>query len=116
MTVYQTLRALAVNVIAIYSRARRNRRKPDSMTTVDPCVERLYSLDELMELPRYCAMRGHFLRETNAISTCMSLSPFVRCSKMRNGCGLTRAKGLAFASRRRITTVNILTQCPKPLS
>ena len=47
------LRALAVNVIAIYSRARRKRRKPDSMTTVDPCVERLYSLDELMELRRY---------------------------------------------------------------
>jgi len=44
------LRALAVNVIAICSRARRKRRKPD---TVDPCVERLYSLDELMELRRY---------------------------------------------------------------
>ena len=47
------LRALAVNVVAIYSRARRKRRKPDSMTTVDPCVERLYSLDELMELRSY---------------------------------------------------------------
>ena len=46
---YIPLRALAVNVIAIYSRARRKRRKP----TVDPCVERLYSLDELMELRRY---------------------------------------------------------------
>jgi hypothetical protein len=50
---YIPLRALAANVIAIYSRARRKRRKPDSMITVDPCVERLYSLDELMELRRY---------------------------------------------------------------
>jgi hypothetical protein len=41
---YIPLRALAVNVIAIYSRSRRKRRKPDSMTTVDPSVERLYSL------------------------------------------------------------------------
>ena len=49
---YIPLRALAVNVIAIYSRSRRKRRKPDSMTTVDPCVERLYSLDELRGLRR----------------------------------------------------------------
>jgi hypothetical protein len=47
---YIPLRALAVNVIAMYSRARRKRRKPDSTTTVDPRVERLYSLDELTEL------------------------------------------------------------------
>jgi hypothetical protein len=46
------LRALAVNVIAIYSRSRRKRRTPDSMTPVDPRVERLYSLDELTELRR----------------------------------------------------------------
>jgi hypothetical protein len=39
-------------VIAIYSRSRRKRRKPDSMTTVDPGVERLYSLDELRGLRR----------------------------------------------------------------
>jgi hypothetical protein len=78
-------RAVAVNVIAICSRARRKRHKPDSMTTVDPCVERLDGLDELME-PRamYCARRGHFLRETNAISTFMSRSPFARCLKMKN--------------------------------
>jgi len=44
------LRALAAaNMIAIYSRSRRKRRKPDSMTTVDPRVERLYSLDELTD-------------------------------------------------------------------
>jgi hypothetical protein len=49
---YIPLRALAVNVIAIYSRARRKRRKPDSMTTLDPRVERLYSPDELTELRR----------------------------------------------------------------
>jgi hypothetical protein len=50
---YIPLRALAVNVIALYSRARRKRRKPDSMTTGDPRVERLYSLDELNELRRH---------------------------------------------------------------
>jgi hypothetical protein len=49
---YMPLRALAANVIAIYSRSRRKRRKPDSMPTVDPRVERLYSLDELTELRR----------------------------------------------------------------
>src|SRR6202171_5331717 len=49
---YMPLRALAFNVIAIYSRSRRKRRTPDSMTTVDPRVERLYSLDELTELRR----------------------------------------------------------------
>jgi hypothetical protein len=49
---YIPLRALAVSVIAIYSRSRRKRRKPDSMTTVDPGVERLYSLNELRELRR----------------------------------------------------------------
>jgi len=47
---YMPLRALAAaNMIAIYSRSRRKRRKPDSMTTVDPRVERLYSLDELTD-------------------------------------------------------------------
>jgi hypothetical protein len=49
---YMPLRALALNVIANYSRARRKRRKPDSMTTVDPRAERHYSLDELTELRR----------------------------------------------------------------
>jgi hypothetical protein len=49
---YIPLRALAVNVIAVYSRSRRKRRKPDSMTTADPHVEHLYSLDELGELRR----------------------------------------------------------------
>jgi len=49
---YIPLRALAVSVIAIYSRSRRKRRKPDSITTVDPGVERLYSLDELRGLRR----------------------------------------------------------------
>ena len=47
---YIPLRALAVSVIAIYARSRRKRRKPDSITTVDPGVERLYSLDELRGL------------------------------------------------------------------
>src|ERR1700676_4958877 len=45
------LRTLAANVIAIYSRSRHKRRKPDSMTT-ELLVERLYSLDELLELRR----------------------------------------------------------------
>jgi hypothetical protein len=49
---YIPLRALAVSVIAIYSRSRRKRRKPDSITTVDPGVERLYSLNELGRLRR----------------------------------------------------------------
>ena len=49
---YKPLRALAVNVIAVYSRSRRKRRKRDSTTTVDPGVERLYSLDELRKLRR----------------------------------------------------------------
>ena len=49
---YIPLRALAVNVIAIYSRSRRKRRKPVSMTTVEPLVKPLYSPDELMELRR----------------------------------------------------------------
>jgi hypothetical protein len=49
---YKPLKALAVNVIAVYSRSRRKRRKPDSMTTVDPRVEPLYSPDELGELRR----------------------------------------------------------------
>ena len=50
--VYIPFKALAVNVIAIYSRSRRKKRKPDSMTTVEPLVARLYSLDELLELRR----------------------------------------------------------------
>jgi hypothetical protein len=37
----------------------------------------------------YCAMRGHFLGDMNAISTCRSLSPFARYTKMRNGGGIT---------------------------
>src|SRR5450631_4650879 len=95
------LRALAVNVIAIYSRARRRRRKPDSIGTVDPCVERLYAWMNLWNCgAMYCAMRGHSLRETNAISTCMSQSPFVRFSKMRNGCGLTRVKAAVLSTDR----------------
>ena len=49
---YMPLRALAVNVIAIYSRSRRKRRKPDSITTIDSRAERLYSLDELTGLRR----------------------------------------------------------------
>jgi hypothetical protein len=49
---YIPLKALAVNVIAVYSRSRRKRRKRDSTTTVDPGVERLYGLDELEELRR----------------------------------------------------------------
>jgi hypothetical protein len=49
---YLPFKALAVNVIAIYSRSRRKKRKPTSMTTVEPLVARLYSLDELLELRR----------------------------------------------------------------
>jgi hypothetical protein len=49
---YIPLRALAVNVIAFYSRARRKRRTPDSTATVAPRAERLYSMDELTELRR----------------------------------------------------------------
>jgi hypothetical protein len=49
---YIPLKALAVKVIAIYSRSRRKRRKPDRMTSVEPLVERLYSRDELTKLRR----------------------------------------------------------------
>jgi hypothetical protein len=49
---YLPLRALAVDVIAFYSRSRRKRRKPDSTATVVPRAERLYSMDELTELRR----------------------------------------------------------------
>jgi hypothetical protein len=49
---YIPLKAFAVNVIALYSRARTKRHKPDSVVNVDPCVERLYSLDELTKLRR----------------------------------------------------------------
>ena len=87
---YIPLRALAVSVIAVYSRSRRKRRKPDSMTTVDPGVERLYSLDELRGCGAICcAMRVLFLRERSAISTGRSPSGFARCSKIRNGGGIT---------------------------
>jgi hypothetical protein len=48
---YIPLRALADNVLAIFSRSRRKRRNPDSMTTV-PLVKPLYTLDELAELRR----------------------------------------------------------------
>ena len=46
------LRALAVNVMAIYSPLRRKRRKHDRMTAVEPLVGRLDTLDELTELRR----------------------------------------------------------------
>jgi hypothetical protein len=49
---YIPLRAPAVNVIAICSRSRRIRHKPDRMTTVEPLIDCLYSLDELTELRR----------------------------------------------------------------
>src|SRR5450432_4406428 len=51
-----------------------------------------------------CAMRGHFRRETNGISTCMSLSPFARGSKMRNGCEPTRAKAAMLSTDRSVGT------------
>ena len=83
---YIPLRAPAVNVIAIYSRARRKRRKPDSTpaSSVSTAQMNLRSCGAM-----YCAMRGHFLRDMNAISICRSLSPFARYSKMRNGGGIT---------------------------
>jgi hypothetical protein len=37
------------------------------------------------------AMRGYFLRDTSAISTCRSPSCFARCSNASNGCGITFA-------------------------
>jgi hypothetical protein len=49
---YIPLKAFAVNVIAIYSRARRKRRKPDATTTTEPRAEHLYCPDELTELRR----------------------------------------------------------------
>ena len=48
---YIPLKALATNVIAIFSRSRRKRRKRNSMITV-PFVKPLYTLDELTELRR----------------------------------------------------------------
>jgi hypothetical protein len=49
---YKPLKALAVSVIAIYSRSRRKRRKFDSTTPVQPLVEPLYNPDELTDLRR----------------------------------------------------------------
>jgi len=49
---YIPLKALAVKVIAIYSRSRRKRRKPNRMTSVEPLVKPHYSRDELTELRR----------------------------------------------------------------
>jgi hypothetical protein len=49
---YMPLRALAVNVITVYSRSRRRRRKPDRMTSVELLVKPLYSAGELTELRR----------------------------------------------------------------
>jgi hypothetical protein len=40
-------------VIAVYSRSRRKRRKPDRMTSVELLVKPLYSVGELTELRRY---------------------------------------------------------------
>jgi hypothetical protein len=57
---YIPLRALAANVIAVYSRSRRKLRKPDSITTIEPFANRLYSLDELMELRRTMLLRSFF--------------------------------------------------------
>ena len=50
---YIPLKALAVNVIAVYSRSRRRRRKPDRMTSVELLVKPHYSVGELTELRRY---------------------------------------------------------------
>jgi hypothetical protein len=50
---YLPLRALAVNVIAVYSRSRRKRRKPDRMTSVELLIKPLYSVGELTELRRH---------------------------------------------------------------
>ena len=46
------LRALAANVVAIYSPLRRKRRKPDRMASVEPLFARFYTQDELTELRR----------------------------------------------------------------
>jgi hypothetical protein len=50
---YIPLRALAVNVIAFYSRSHRKLRKPDRMTSVELVVKPHYSVGELTELRRY---------------------------------------------------------------
>jgi len=58
---YIPLRALAVNVIAIYSRSRRKRRKPDSTTPVQLLVEPIYNRDELTDPgAHYVALRSFF--------------------------------------------------------
>jgi hypothetical protein len=48
----QTSHVTSLTSLLTLTRSRRKRRKPDSMTTVDPGVERLYSLDELRGLRR----------------------------------------------------------------
>ena len=55
---YIPLKALAVNVIAVYSRSRRKRRQPDRMTSVELLVKPLYSVGELTELR--VALRSFF--------------------------------------------------------
>jgi hypothetical protein len=47
---YTPLRALAVNVIAFYSRSRRKLRKPDRMTSIELVVKPHYSVSELTAL------------------------------------------------------------------
>ena len=60
---YMPLRALAVNVIALYSRSRRKRRKPNSMTIVDYHIDGLFCTAEMNFLhygARCCATLPFF--------------------------------------------------------
>jgi hypothetical protein len=63
------------------------------MTSVEPFLERLYSLEELTDLRRKTmryARASH--RETSAIVTGSSPSRFAAFSEVRNGCEFTPEK------------------------
>jgi hypothetical protein len=63
------------------------------MTYSQPLVERLYSLDELVELRRNTLRYARaFPPEASVIATGKSRPPFATFSGARNGCGHTPVK------------------------
>jgi hypothetical protein len=75
---YKPLKVLALNVIAVYSRARRKRRKPDRMTSVELLVKPHYSVAELTELRRYVRYARSFPSgyERNQHRGCLAAKAF----------------------------------------
>ena len=104
---YIPLKALAVNVIALYARSRRKLRKSDSMTTVDPLVAPLYSLDELTDLRRTMLRYARSFPSGSQRNQHLQVgSPCAGFSGTRNGCEITfgMTPDRAFAPRVRLKT------------